>query len=333
MKKKSPSKFLEPIKEVVSRPLDTKEQVENFIRYTLNINESNGFKVNDLAGLIAKIVDGENNIKIHASNSTYTKEVMRENRYRSETSRWELREQIIDELYTCRRLNNDEGIRLGKNGGGALPINPLKSEKQAFILIGLPASGKSTIANTVAEQYGAIIIDSDYAKRKLPEFRNHIYGATIVHTESSRITFGFAKDNNPGNLLSLYEKCLINGHNIVLPTIGQNPKSVLELVDVLKRDNQYDVHLILVSLPRREATIRAIHRFNTTKRYVPLGLIYDTFGNDTSHCYYYLRTKYPDLFVSMGVVSTRDRTPYHTDSIGNSPVNNYDYKETILELP
>jgi hypothetical protein len=63
------------------------------------------------------------------------------------------------------------------------------------------------------------------------------------------------------------------------------------LAKALKERNNYDIHLISVELTKKDAT-RAIKRFNKTKRYVPLGLIFDQYGNDSHLCYYYLRCKY-----------------------------------------
>ena len=70
-----------------------------------------------------------------------------------------------------------------------LPNTALKKDKQAFYVIGLPASGKSEVAGLLSDNYGAIILDSDYAKRKFPEYQAEC-GATIVHEESSMVVFG-----------------------------------------------------------------------------------------------------------------------------------------------
>lgn len=110
----------------------------------------------------------------------------RDRDYVNDLDRWKLRRQIIHELFTWKRLDNDDDIRLGK--GGALPDSGVKKERKAYILIGPPASGKSTVANRIAEKEGAIILDSDYAKRKLPEFEYEC-GATLVRDEKCRDVF------------------------------------------------------------------------------------------------------------------------------------------------
>jgi len=248
-----------------SRFLSTNREVEDFLNISLLLNYKKDSK---LKGIITQIVDGELGVsKFNTNYATISAKEMRNEKYRSDEDRWKLRERIISELWNKKRLEDDEKISLSK--GGALPRAGVRREKQAFVIIGLPASGKSGIANEVSENSGAIIIDSDFAKRKLPEFKNHLYGASLVHEESKRITSGF-RDENPYKIKSLYELSIGIGANIVIPTIGQNPKSIIDLANALKNNYGYKVHLILVSLSKREATIRAIYRFAKTKRYVPL---------------------------------------------------------------
>lgn len=311
-----------------SRFLGTNKAVEEFLKVALQLDYGSDRK---LRQIITKIVDGELGVaKFNRDEHTLSSKDMRDAQYRDDDKRWSLREQIIEELLTKKRLENDEKICLKK--GGALPLCSVKSEKQAFILIGLPASGKSGIAIKIAEDYGAVIIDSDFAKRKLPEYKSHLYSASIVHEESSRISFGFRHDN-PNNLKSLYEACIDQGHNIIIPRIGQNPADIFELTTSLRDHKGYDVHLVLVSLSKRDATIRAIHRFAETGRYVPLGLIFDVYGNDPSYCYYYLRSKHEAIFKSLGVVETLNKPAQCIDYKGDSPALKYKLKDVILQLP
>ncbi|WP_440133888.1 zeta toxin family protein [Chitinophaga sancti] len=84
----------------------------------------------------------------------------------------------------------------------------------------------------------------------------------------------------------------------------------------------YEVHLTPVALPKREATIRAIKRYNKSGRYVPLGIIFDDFSNDPSLTYYLLKCEKPDLFKSFGAISTHVAfgQPYITVNIeGDNP--------------
>lgn len=251
--------------------------------------------------------------------------------YKSDANRKKLHKQIIQELFTLPRLDNDEEICLGKNGGGALPINGcVKSERNAYIITGLPASGKSTFSSRIADKYGAIIIDCDYAKRKLPEFSeiDAEYATNFVHEESSEIVMG------AGNINSLIAQSYRNEYNMIIPKIGYNAESIYKFAKFLNIDCGYKVHLLLVSLDRKQATQRAYERYKKTKRYVPLSLIFDSYANDTILTYYRLRTntKYSKAFKSFGKISTDVEimeVPKYIHSTQHSPIKN---QNSIIEL-
>lgn len=282
----------------------------------------------DLTGIESKIIQGEKGLSdFEIRDQTLHSKNYRVRQFKEEKSRQGLRTQIISELTTMARVDNDDDISLGK--GGALPNSGILSEKKAFIIIGLPASGKSSISNKCAENYHAIIIDSDYAKRKIPEYYEYSWGASIVHEESSQIVAGF--ENN--QMKSVFEYALEEGWNMVLPKIGQNPGAIIALSNTL-RDVGYTVHLTLISLLKRESAIRAVYRFNETKRYVPLGLIFDGYGNDPSLCYYLLKSRFKEVFESFGVISTnvaKGEDPITIDIEGeHNPALFYEIKENTL---
>jgi predicted ABC-type ATPase len=252
----------------------------------------------------------------------------RDREYKTETDRWTLRKNIIDELITEVRLDDDDEICLGK--GGALPKTGVKAEKKAYFVIGLPASGKSGISSTIADKYQAVIIDSDYAKRKLPEFHKLPWGASLVHLESSQIISGFR--DNPKRIMALQTRSIYNGYNIVVPTIGNKSEKLIEAAEELTSLG-YEVHLTLVALPKREATVRAIRRYNKSGRYVPLGMIFDDFGNDPSLTYYLLKCERMDLFKSFGAVSTDVELgePYVAINLeGDNPAAMYKFEKKML---
>ncbi len=312
-----------------SRPLFNSDLLRHFLRTVLQYDYESNCKSN----ILERIATGEKNLaSLTADNSqTLHSTSERGDEFLDDTKRWALRKKIISELLSTTRPDNDDDINIGI--GGALPKSALQSNKQAIIIIGLPASGKSTIASSIADEYGAIILDSDYAKRKIPEYYSKPHGATVVHEESSEIIFGFSE--NDGNLRSVYETCLEKGHNIIIPKIGQSAKNILNLSITLTETNKYDVHLISIELIKKEATIRALQRFDQTNRYVPLGMIFDHYGNDTMLSYYYLRTKHLANFKSFGALSTNvplGEAPLCTDIIGESPLKKYQLnnKEILL---
>lgn len=275
--------------------------------------------------ILSKIVNAEKGLlTTKLDEQTLESTHYRDREYVSDNSRWKLRNQIAEELLTMVRLENDDDINI-KNGG-AIPPKGIQTNKKAFMVIGLPASGKSSISSIIADTHGAIVLDSDYAKRKIPEYYTNLCGATLVHDESDGIITGYAK--NP-KFISVYEHSLLSGYNMVIPKVGHNPEKLKDLATVLQ-DAGYETHLILISLKREDATKRAIKRLHDTTRYVPLGLIFDVYGNDPILTYYLLRTKCPNLFKSFGAISTSSQPSICIDIVNDSPCKIYNFENSIL---
>lgn len=300
-----------------SRKLDNIDLIQHFLSVVLKHE-----KPNDKA-LLNMIRSGEAELKNYEdAQSTLSSTSHRDRDYVQNADRWKLRKQIVTELVELPREESDEDIRLGT--GGALPLSEIKREKKAIIIIGLPASGKSTIANNIADHYGAVILDSDFAKRKLPEFKDSSAGASLVHDESDVLIFGYNENDKPDDFQSLIEICNSNDFNIVIPKIGHSYKSVNDLAKGLKLFG-YETHLVLVSLDRRKATLRAVKRFVDTKRYVPLSLIFDGYGNDPILSFYRLKDRImlDEVFIdSYGKISTdvpRGNDPILIYADHNSP--------------
>lgn len=308
------------MKETLSR-LDSPKKIRNFLTNTLEYDY-------DEPDIESKIFKGQNGI-IQFGNyknfNTYDNDDFRVKTYNEEDARWNLRNQIVEELITLKRLEKDEDINL--TIGGACPLTELKKGKKAYLIIGLPASGKSSIANTIADSTGSLIIDSDYAKRKLPEFRQYEYGATLVHKESSMIVSSFKdKPKRYTNIHSLTDKAILCDYNVVLPKIGHSIKDIIDISDFYKKFD-YEIHLVLIYLNRKEATKRAIKRFLDTDRYIPLELIYDEYANDPILNYYLLKNHLNSKFDSYGVITSNVvyPNPYRcVESIGSSPANIWD---------
>jgi adenylate kinase family enzyme len=260
-----------------ARPLFTFELVEHFLVNALDfpLNRRN-------YSIVPKIVNTELNIENFDDKQITLKGKAYRNLYhRKDPERILLKKKIVADLLTKKRLDNDERISLGK--GGALPQKTnFKQEGNAYIITGLPASGKSGVANKLAEKTGSIILDSDYAKRKLPEFNCLPFGATLVHEESDEIVFG---NSQVSEYKSVFETASKYNINIVIPKIGHNFNSLESLINTLKRE-KYKVHLTLVELDRKKATRRALERFIKTNRYVPLGVIFDSYSNNPTVTFY-----------------------------------------------
>ncbi|HCO73243.1 MAG TPA: hypothetical protein DIT16_00105 [Clostridium sp.] len=256
------------------RVLNTDLQVECFVDGVLKIHDTT-----EKREAINIITAAERNMKDYNKLSTYLHQDNRDFEYRDEKIRKGLRKIILEELINLERLDNDDEIKLGK--GGAKPKTELKCDKKAFYIIGPPASGKSTIANKIADKFGAYILDSDYVKRKLPEYKNQIGSASLVHEESDAII-------SRGKDLNLLDHCVKNGYNITIPKIGHRIDGICNYCEAINNAG-YEVFIISVDLDRVKATQRAYYRFKETQRYIPLALVFDGYGNQPTLNYFKLR--------------------------------------------
>lgn len=287
---------------IYARPLGDQSNVEQFLDTCLGIDaqwdllSTHGI---DLFKLAQKIRDAELTNRGTAGEATIDRPNNRDSRFRDERSRALLRQQILTELIGLDRLDDDEAIKLGVGGAKPKGMDTPIADKQAYFIVGLPASGKSGLVTAAADKLGAMIIDSDFAKRKLPEYNGSFAGANLVHKESSLIVLGGSKAP------SLLDYCKVNGFNVVIPTVGGDFDDILAAASALK-DKGYAVHLSATILHRREAAVRATGRFLQTDRYVPLGLIFDGYANDPVMNYYRHRSEFhaEGFWKSMGSINT-----------------------------
>jgi hypothetical protein len=258
----------------ISRPLSDDQKVKDFLISVL------GYQNNSrMDKRIERIVEAEIQVEAFIGKSTLQHYEYRNYRYTNDDDREKLYYRIYNELIS-NKYSSDET----KKKNGMKPNSELKNEHQAYIVIGLPASGKSTLSVEIANSTGSMILDSDIAKRKFPEFIKK-GGATLVHLESSLLVLGDAK--NPKNPIkfSVLQHCIEKGYNIVIQKIGDSYEGIRQLRNSLMLQG-YSVHLILISLDREDATKRALIRFMKTRRYVPLAEIFDTYSNSPIITYF-----------------------------------------------
>ena len=271
------------------RPLYTRILAEEFVENILGFH-------NNYDKIVTHIVENENTLFRFEKRPTLVYEDYRIGKYRTMEQREELHDRILGELINYKRLTDDDKIELGK--GGAKPERELK-DSQAYIVTGPPASGKSGIAARLADETGSYIIDSDYAKRKIPEY--------------------------PENGLLVYT--IYNSNNIVIPLVGKSMKSVERITNKLLSAG-YSIHIINVCLDRYKCVQRACKRFEKSKRYVPLSYIFDEVGNEPERVYFLLKRKYEknSSFVSFSQISTDVRLGQPNvvlEANGASPINDW----------
>jgi shikimate kinase len=279
--------FMDPYCRVLNTVLSVEPFVDNVLKISFGNDEEKRKAINQIIAAERNMLDYHNYSTMHNLDN-------RDFKFREDKIRERLREQICAELIELKRLNDDDEICLEK--GGAAPRGDLKAEKRAYYLVGPPASGKSTIANKIADAVGAYLLDSDYAKRKLPEYNGQLSGASAVHEESESLVFSYKKCN-------LLKYCVTNGFNMVIPKIGRKMENVCEFCEALKAAG-YSVYLISIDLDREKATQRAYHRFIKTGRYVPLSLIFDEYANEPTLVYYKIKQRQNHIFEGFAQIST-----------------------------
>jgi len=132
---------------------------------------------------------------------------------------------------------------------------PVRQERKAFVIIGRPAGGKSSVfANPLSHQHGARIVDSDVVKEWFDEFDDG-YGAGYVQNMSSKVA---------ERALDIAAQ---RGDNLVLPRIGGNSVIVLS---VALRAMGYDVQLYYNDVIPDTSYMLSNSRFAMTGRYLSL---------------------------------------------------------------
>lgn len=155
------------------------------------------------------------------------------------------------------------------NGVETRPKTPLKKESKLTLVVGLPASGKSSrIANPLSEEQGAFIFDSDEMKKLIDGFDGG-KNADGVHKESKDLLERVQKKFTAGEM---------KGTNVVFPVIGDNYKKTMEKLQPFK-DAGYDIEIAYKKADTRESMNRVISRAIKDGRYIPRDVVME-YNND-----------------------------------------------------
>lgn len=133
-----------------------------------------------------------------------------------------------------------------------------RRERDATIVLGLPAPGKSTYVNPLLKEKGALEIEGDNAKALLPEFRGGL-GAQAVHEEASTI------------MRNVLARAIKNGDNIVWARID-SPSKVEDDINNLKKAG-YKVKITLIDADPDLATLSCVRRFLKMNRFIPPAVV------------------------------------------------------------
>ena len=175
---------------------------------------------------------------------------------------------VFETLMDYGSISLDEsGKPLVDSHGNTIYNNDVERGRRLDIVIGLPASGKSSaIVDTISYEHHSMLIDNDEAKRQFPEF-NKGWGANTVHKESQIVE------------QAVFREALREGRNIVLPKVGSDADKLMTDYIAYAKDAGYKVNVHFVDLDRNKALGRMMGRFIHTGRYLSPELI-DKYANE-----------------------------------------------------
>ena len=153
----------------------------------------------------------------------------------------------------------------------------VNKNKKAIIVIGAPASGKSTIAEEIARKTRSAIVDSDEIKKSLPEYGDGV-GANATHQESKKLS------------LILLDQQTNESKNIIIPKVGHKANS-FETETKLLRAKGYEIELMYMNVDPKKAIMRMVNRFIITGRLIEMGYI-KSIGNKPQLVYNQMKGKF-----------------------------------------
>ncbi|MGN6625564.1 MAG: zeta toxin family protein [Tepidisphaeraceae bacterium] len=220
---------------------------------------------------------------------------------------WSKIKNVKDGRWTVgrRQLHRKIGMTiLGKGESarrGNLPLG--------VILLGAPGSGKTTVGQQIASEFGVkfVTVNADDYKELLPEYRG--WNAGALHEESAFLAEEF-----------IYPRAVEARSHLLFDMTGTNGDKMEEYVEDLTGEG-YNLHVVFVSLPPWKAIFRAWCRFQLKPlnrnpklpygRFVPPRYIFEDVGARP-------KQTYERLCVHAAVVSWQ---AWSTDvPIGSKPV-------------
>ena len=200
--------------------------------------------------------------------------------------------------HVAHLLDDEHGSAVYENGkikkvnGVPQFTGPVRQERKAFIVIGLPAGGKSSVfANPLSNENGARIIDSDVVKPWLSGY-DEGYGAGYVQIASAKVAD------------QAIMEAAKRGDNMVIPRIGGN--SLIPQVVIPLREMGYDVQLFWNDVSEGSSIMRAASRFAEEGRYLSLGFLTKSERKDSKTFRNFAKKKLGDYYAERDEQETAD---------------------------
>ena len=149
---------------------------------------------------------------------------------------------------TVERIRDD-----GSAVYSQLPTGELSREYKMELVLGLPASGKSTrIVNPDSDAMNAFILDPDMIKEQIPEYiESHGAGADAIHFEGMNIFDEAVQEFLAGDM---------KGTNAILPIVGTNLEELMEKYIRPFEEAGYNVKVKFKDAKPNEAAARVVMR-------------------------------------------------------------------------
>lgn len=186
----------------------------------------------------------------------------------------ELRNKIKDEFLStgsARLTQDSEGKDTYVYDG------ELKSEYKAEVVLGLPASGKSTrVTDPDSAETGSFIFDCDVIKTLIPEYQeSHGLAADAVHTESMQIM---------NSALSEFTEGSMKGTNFILPIVSTNLDELMDTYITPLENAGYSVNVKYCDSKLNESLARNVARELRTGRVINSAVVFG-FGDKPEQVY------------------------------------------------
>ena len=166
--------------------------------------------------------------------------------------------------YALRLFDENHGSAVLKDGkinkvDGAEDFSgEVAQEKKAFIVIGRPAAGKSSVlVNPLSSEHKARLLDSDVVKPWLEGY-DEGFGAGYVQEASTKV------------VEKAFHIATGLGENVIIPKIGGGD-AIRKAIQLRKLG--YSVSLYYNDIPTEGSIMRAASRFAQTGRYLSLGYL------------------------------------------------------------
>ena len=165
--------------------------------------------------------------------------------------RRQLREEIKDWFLTLGSARTESVDENGRHH--YVYDGPLNRDFQMELVLGLPASGKSTfVADPDSEAMGAFLLDPDVIKAEIPEYKeSHGAAADAIHFEGMGILDQAISEFLTGSM---------QGVNIVLPIVGGDLEEMLQQYVLPFEAAGYNVKVKFREAKENEAAARVVMR-------------------------------------------------------------------------